>query len=143
VSRIIKAGPHAGSLVCIGCGKHRGWLPMRVREFILESINRFGRPHEAIAYRRGASSPEGHSKMVFDSTNRGSLFFNKENKKQDTDPDFTGSINVGGTDFWLRGWTKVGKTSGKKIISLSVRPKTGKAKAAPAFNDEIGFSGGL
>jgi hypothetical protein len=138
---VIKAGkpPHSGSLVCISCGKHRGWLPVRARDFILETINQFGRPSEPVAYRRGPSSPEGHSKMAFDTTNRGSLFSNKENKKRDTDPDFTGSINVGGTEFWLRGWPKTGKTSGKKFISLSVRPKVDKAQGKPAFNDSIEF----
>jgi hypothetical protein len=131
--------PHAGALICANCGKHRGWLPNRARDLILETINRFGRPNEPIAYHRGPSSPEGHSKMAFDTTNRGSIFSNKENKKAETDPDYTGSLTVAGTEFWLRGWVKTGKTSGKKFISLSVRPKTEKATAKPAFNDSIDF----
>jgi hypothetical protein len=136
---IIRAAkhPHAGALICAGCGKHRGWLPRHARDFITETINKFGLPHEPIAYRRGLSSPEGNTDVKhFD--NRGSLFSNKENKKVETDPDYSGSINIDGVEYWLKGWSKTGKTSGKKFLSLSVRPKTEKPKPAP-LNDDIGF----
>jgi hypothetical protein len=138
---VLKAAPppHVAELVCVGCQRHRGWLPIRARDFILETINKFGRPHEPIAYRRGISSPEGHLKMKkFDNTNRGSLFSNKQDKRVDTDPDFSGSININGVDFTLKGGTKVGKQSGTKFISLSVRPKNAD-KPKPAFDDDVGF----
>ena len=139
---IIKAAkpPHVGALVCVGCGKHRGWLPRRARDFITETIKQFGRPNEPIAYRRGLSSTEGNTDVKhFDNTNRGSLFSNKESKKLDTDADYSGSINISGAEFWLKGWIKTSKTKGTKFLSLSVRPKAPEAKADPSFNDDIGL----
>ena len=74
----------------------------------------------------------------FDNTNRGSLFSNKESKKLDTDPDYSGSINIDGTEYWLKGWAKTATKTGKKFLSLSVRPKTEKPEPKP-FNDDVGF----
>lgn len=57
----------------------------------------------------------------FDNTNRGVLFRN-ERKETDNHPDYKGSVNVGGVEFWLAAWIK---TSGKgnKFMSLAVTPK--------------------
>lgn len=57
----------------------------------------------------------------YSNENRGALFKN-EKKTQETHPEYTGSINVNGTDYWLSGWIKEGKNGGK-FFSLSVRPK--------------------
>jgi hypothetical protein len=102
-----------------------------------QASNSFGRSNEPIAYRRGPSSP-GDSSMHYDNTNRGSLF--KNNKKTETDPEFSGTININGAEYRLAGWTKVAKNSGSKFISLSVKPKAEKPdKPAKPFNDEVGF----
>lgn len=58
----------------------------------------------------------------FDNTNRGVLFNNKEKKTQDSHPDYSGSINVAGVDYWLSAWLKESK-DGKKFFSMSVKPK--------------------
>jgi hypothetical protein len=128
--------PHAGALVCRACGKHRGWLPRRVREFIISIIDQFGRPTEPIAYRRGPSSEGIITVKQFEKSNRGSLFRNT--KKTDSDPDYSGSINIDGAEYWLTGWVRLSKSKSTKFLSLSVRPKEAKQpdKAAP-FNDEI------
>jgi uncharacterized protein (DUF736 family) len=57
----------------------------------------------------------------YDETDRGALFRNtrKENEKH---PDHTGSLNVGGVDYWISGWVRESK-AGQKYFSLSVRPK--------------------
>ena len=56
----------------------------------------------------------------FDDTNRGILFEN-DRKRGDRDPDYKGSINVDGTDYWLSGWEK--ETKRGPALSLSVQPK--------------------
>lgn len=70
----------------------------------------------------------------FDNTNRGVLFIN-DRKTSDKHPDYKGSINVGGKEFWLSAWMKV--TAKGDAISLSIEPKdaqagTSKPAAAPA-----------
>jgi hypothetical protein len=57
----------------------------------------------------------------YDNTDRGVLFKNKQ-KKTDNHPDYQGSINVDGKDYWLSSWLKTSK-AGEKFMSLSVKPK--------------------
>ena len=61
----------------------------------------------------------------FDNTNTGALFKN-DKKESDKHPDYKGSINVNGVEYWLSSWIKTSK-QGNKFMSLSV-----KAKDAPA-----------
>lgn len=60
--------------------------------------------------------------MQYDNTNRGSLFKN-DDKQQDNHPDYKGSLNVNGIDLWVSGWIKTSEKTGKKFMSLSVKPK--------------------
>lgn len=64
----------------------------------------------------------------YDNTNRGVLFKN-DRKESDKHPDYKGSVNVGGTEFWLDAWIKTGAKG--KFMSLSVKPK-GEQKQAPS-----------
>jgi hypothetical protein len=68
----------------------------------------------------------------YDNTDRGVLYRNKNKKTEDHPeysekdkdyPDYSGSVNVSGTDLWLSGWIKTSKKNGEKFLSLSVRPK--------------------
>lgn len=61
----------------------------------------------------------------YDETNRGSIWPNKK-KEKDTHPDFTGSLNVGGTDYWVSAWRKK-EGAGERAPSLtfSVKKKDG------------------
>lgn len=72
--------------------------------------------------------------MDYDNTNRGALF--KAEKSEESYPDYTGSINVGGTEYWLSAWIKVSK-KGSKFMSLSVKPKDAPkpAKRSSGFED--------
>ena len=40
--------------------------------------------------------------MEYDNVNRGQIWKN-ENRKTDTHPQFTGSINIEGKEYWLSG----------------------------------------
>jgi uncharacterized protein (DUF736 family) len=72
--------------------------------------------------------------MAYDDTNRGALFKAK-NKPSDNHPDYSGKINVDGTEFWLSAWIKESK-EGEKYMSLSVQPKTDKGgRAKPGKPD--------
>lgn len=64
----------------------------------------------------------------YDRTDRGALFKN-DRKESERHPDYKGSINVGGAEYWLSAWIKEGKKG--KFMSLSVEPK----QAKPAQND--------
>jgi hypothetical protein len=77
--------------------------------------------------------------MKFDNNNRGVLF--KENaKKKESDPDYSGTINIQGADYSLKGWLKTATKSGKKFLSLSVRPKQQPgASADRPFDDSVPF----
>ena len=63
--------------------------------------------------------------MEYDNTNRGSLF--KNDRKDDAKfPDYKGSLNVDGVEYWLSAWLKISK-EGTKFMSLSVKPKNADA----------------
>ena len=47
------AGPHLAELRCGTCQRHRGWLPRAAHQFLTETVDKFGRPTEPIAIRRG------------------------------------------------------------------------------------------
>jgi hypothetical protein len=60
--------------------------------------------------------------MEYDNTDKGTLFVN-DKKETEKHPDYNGSINVGGKDFWISGWKKKSEKTGKTFLSLSVRAK--------------------
>ena len=131
-------GPHAAELRCAGCDSHRGWLPHEALEFFNFWTERFGAPAEPMPLR---DSTIGNHQMLktkkFDETNRGALFKNKD-KTQDTDRDYSGTININGEEFWLSAWIKTSK-AGNKFMSLSVKQKEQPAAEKIPLNDSIEF----
>lgn len=73
--------------------------------------------------------------MNYDNTNSGLLTKN-DKQGNESRPDYRGSINVGGVDYWLSAWIKTGrdgtKLAGQKYMSLSVQPKDASYAPAPA-----------
>jgi hypothetical protein len=138
------SGPHAAQLRCSGCGVHRQWFPRAAIDFIEEITRSVGMPTEPILFRDRTLTIGEHTMTVqkYDDTNRGALFNAQKDKDKDTDRDYSGSLNVGGVDYWISGWVKV-SSIGTKFLSLSVKPKVEtKAEAEakkPAINDQIPF----
>ena len=71
--------------------------------------------------------------MNYDNTNRGILSRN-DRKEKDTHPDFKGTINVGGVDYWLSGWIKQKNDGTGKFFSLSLQPKEQQDQAKSQSN---------
>lgn len=73
--------------------------------------------------------------MAYDNTNSGMMARN-ENRKSDKHPEFTGSINVNGVDYWLSAWVNEGKPGGKlegkKYFSIKLNPKEQRTSSIPA-----------
>lgn len=78
---------------------------------------------------------------TYNNDNTGLLARN-DRKEKDTHPDFRGSINVEGVDYWLSGWIKVGKEggklAGKKFFSLSLeRKESDRSASAPSRTPSV------
>jgi hypothetical protein len=134
--------PHAAELKCARCSTHRGWLPQQALDFVKTVAAKVG-AQEPIILRDDSIGDKALQKFQkkFDDVNKGALFSNKDRKKSETDPDYTGEINVAGVEHRLSGWRKQSK-KGVQYLSLSIRVKEEAAQPKPAavpFNDEIGF----
>jgi hypothetical protein len=73
--------------------------------------------------------------MAHDNTNRGAIWKN-DDKREDSHPDFKGSLNVDGVEYWVSAWKrKEGASSKAPALSFSVKPKemvsTGKHSYSP------------
>jgi uncharacterized protein (DUF736 family) len=138
-------GPHVGELRCRNCDAHWQWLSRldyeTARAFITEVNNLWGAPVEikftTIKQKAEAMKITGKE---YDNSNTGALFKNNE-KENDNHPDYRGSINVAGAEFWISGWLKTSK-KGTRFMSLAIKPKEDDkpaAKTEPEFDDEIPF----
>lgn len=77
----------------------------------------------------------------FDNTNRGQLWGNKK-KESDKHPDFTGTLNVEGVEYWVSGWKrKEGAYEKAPALSFSIKMKEYKPvkKAKPASKVSSNF----
>lgn len=61
--------------------------------------------------------------MSYDNENRGQIWKN-DKKEKDTHPDFKGSINVDGKEYWVSAWKRRPDANPKApALSFSVQPK--------------------
>lgn len=65
----------------------------------------------------------------YDNNMSGALFINNR-RQSDRSPDFTGSCEINGQEFWVNGWNKQGKTG--QFMSLSFKPKESNGQHQPA-----------
>jgi len=73
--------------------------------------------------------------MSYDNTNRGSIWKNDKREK-DTHPDFTGSINVEGVEYWVSAWLrKEGAKPKSPSLSFSVKRKEQKGNESQPASD--------
>ncbi len=61
--------------------------------------------------------------MSYGYTNQGQIWPNHQ-KENETQPDFKGSLNVKGEEFWISAWKQKGSANPKSMtLSFSVQPK--------------------
>ncbi len=67
--------------------------------------------------------------MSYDNTNRGQIWKN-DKKEKDTHPDFKGSVNVEGVEFWVSAWKRKPDAHPKApALSFSIQKKEDKPDA--------------
>ena len=80
--------------------------------------------------------------MAYDNTNRGSIWKN-ERKESDTHPDFTGSLNVNGVEFYVSAWKRKPDANPKApALSFSIKPKDEHRSPEPKPYDKADPFGG-
>jgi hypothetical protein len=140
---VIRPGkpPHAAALHCETCGAFRGWLRAEALTFIETLARQFSAPIEPLILRDTTIGDHVMEKKQYD--NSGILFKN-EDKTNERDRDYQGSLTVNGVEFWLSAWIKQGQRG--KFMSLALKPKDesfGASKkttqAKPDYDDQIPF----
>lgn len=78
--------------------------------------------------------------MAYDNTNSGMLMRN-DRRATDKHPEFTGSLNVDGVDYWVSAWVNEGKPGskieGKKYFSLKVNRKDKAGSSSLSDRDDL------
>jgi hypothetical protein len=68
----------------------------------------------------------------YDNTNRGQIWGNEKKREGKQDPDFTGSLNVDGREYWISAWKRKEGASAKAPALSLFRQAEGRAARAPA-----------
>lgn len=83
--------------------------------------------------------------MTYDNTNRGQIWGN-DKKESDKHPDFKGSLNVEGVEYWVSAWKRRPDANPKApALSFSIQPKEQPKQqpkqgyAEPEFDDDLPF----
>ena len=60
----------------------------------------------------------------YDNTNKGAIWRNQNKQDNPNAPDFKGTINIEGVEYWLSGWSKKqGDNPNAPSVKFSVQPK--------------------
>jgi hypothetical protein len=123
---------HAGELRCAHCDRHRGWIPHATRNFILETVRRFGAPREPIIVRQH----QQEKKVAFQQKpNTGAIFVN-DRKTAETHPDRTGSALIDGREYYVNAWLNKTK-DGKPYLNLTFKPKVEQASSKKPIREDL------
>ena len=72
----------------------------------------------------------------YDNTNTGAIWPNDRMREGKRDPDFTGSINIDGVEYWLNSWKrKPGSKEGAPVLSFAVNRKDQNKAPNPAQDE--------
>ena len=79
----------------------------------------------------------------YDESNRGSIWKN-DRKEKPTHPDFKGTLNVDGVEYWVSAWKRKPDANPKApALTFSVQPKEQQAPEPDpepeSFDDDIPF----
>lgn len=58
---------------------------------------------------------------------------NKRKRPNTRDCDRTGTVKIGGVEYWANGWIQKDRETGEKYLSLSFRPKAPKPATQSQF----------
>lgn len=83
----------------------------------------------------------------YDNTNRGAIWPNDRMRSDKKDPEFTGSLNVEGVEYWVSAWKrKPDAKQGAPSLSFSINKKEANrapnpqaSRQEPDFDDSIPF----
>jgi hypothetical protein len=80
--------------------------------------------------------------MAYDNDMRGTLGRNKR-KEKDSHPDYSGSCEIDGQQYWISGWVKENGSTGEKFFSLSFKEKDARSNgpASTGMSGKPGFDG--
>ena len=67
--------------------------------------------------------------MTYDNTNRGQIWKN-DDKQTDNHPDFKGTLNVNGQEFWVAAWKRrEGANPKAPALTFTIKPKDEKQQS--------------
>ena len=82
--------------------------------------------------------------MAYEQRDNSGTLFRNERRQNDRSPEYTGSVLIGGKEYWINGWVKEGKNE-KKFFSLAFKEKESrpeqqsKPKQAEPLDDDVPF----
>lgn len=74
-------------------------------------------------------------KKQYDNTNRWTVWKNETPKKDDRDPDYSGTLNVDGDEFFIDGWISETR-DGRKMMSGKIKPKQKRGDSSPTRRNQ-------
>lgn len=80
--------------------------------------------------------------MAYDNNMKGTLGRNKR-KEKDSHPDYSGSCEIYGQQYWISGWVQENRSTGEKFFSLSFKEKDAPTRREPSTDGPGGFDNSI